>query len=91
MCPDIVRKVPYSGFASDVWACGVILYMLFVGRLPFFGDFEADLFRKIQNGKYKSIPSELGDSSIRHLFHCIFQIDSKRRITAEGLLKHRWL
>ena len=47
MCPDIVRKVPYSGFAADIWACGVILYIIYVGRLPFFGDFEADLFRKI--------------------------------------------
>lgn len=47
MDPDIVRKVPYSSFAADVWACGVILYIIYVGKLPFFGEFEADLFRKI--------------------------------------------
>ena len=52
MDPDIVRKVPYSAFAADIWAAGVILYIIYVGRLPFFGDFEADLFRKIQSGKF---------------------------------------
>lgn len=47
MDPDIVRKQAYNGPAADVWACGVILYIIFVGKLPFFGEFEADLFRKI--------------------------------------------
>lgn len=47
MDPDIVRKQAYNGFAADVWACGVILYIIYVGKLPFFGEFEADLFRKI--------------------------------------------
>ena len=83
MDPDIVRKVPYSAFAADIWALGVILYIIYVGKLPFFGEFEADLYRKIQNGKFKEIPSELGGSSIRNLFQNIFQIDSKKRITAE--------
>jgi serine/threonine protein kinase len=47
MDPDIVRKIPYSGFAADVWAAGVILYIIYVGKLPFFGEFEGDLYRKI--------------------------------------------
>lgn len=47
MDPDLVRKVPYRGDAADVWACGIILYIILVGKLPFFGEFEADLFRKI--------------------------------------------
>lgn len=68
MDPDIVRKVPYSAFAADIWAVGVILYIIYVGKLPFFGEFEADLYRKIQNGKFKDIPGELGGSSIRNLF-----------------------
>jgi serine/threonine protein kinase len=47
MDPDLVKKVPYSGHAADIWALGVILFMLLTGRLPFWADFEADLYRKI--------------------------------------------
>lgn len=83
MDPDIVKKVPYSAFAADIWACGVILYIIFVGKLPFFGEFEADLYRKIQSGKYTAIPSDLGSPQIRSLFQEIFQTDSKKRTTAD--------
>ena len=47
MCPDIVRKMAYNGFAADIWAAGVILYIILVGKVPFFGEFEADLYRRI--------------------------------------------
>lgn len=87
MCPDIVKKVPYNGFAADIWASGVILYIILVGKLPFFGEFEADLFRKIQSGKYTQIPAEIGDHKVRSLFSSIFQVDSKRRFTATDVSK----
>ena len=47
MDPDLARKMPYNGFAADVWACGIILYIIVAGSLPFFAEYEADLFRKI--------------------------------------------
>ena len=47
MDPDLVRKVPYNAKAADVWACGIILYIILVGTLPFFAEFETDLYRKI--------------------------------------------
>lgn len=72
MDPDIAKKVPYLAFAADIWAAGVILYIVYVGKLPFFGEFEGDLFRKIQNGKYTSVPSEIGDVHVRSLFQAIF-------------------
>ena len=52
MDPDLARKVPYCGHAADVWALGVILFMLLTGKMPFFAEFEADLMRKIQGAKY---------------------------------------
>ena len=86
MDPDLARKMPYNGQAADVWACGIILYIILVGKLPFFAEFEQDLFRKIQSGKFVSVPSEIGDSKVRHLFKQIFEVDQSKRITAERLL-----
>lgn len=74
-----------------MWACGIILYIILVGKLPFFGEFEQDLFRKIQSGKFTAIPSEIGDGKVRHLFKQIFEVDHSKRITAERLLGHTWL
>lgn len=83
MDPDLARKVPYCGQAADVWACGIILYIILVGKLPFFAEFEADLFRKIQSGKYPALPNEVGDKHVRGLLSKIFTVDPKQRPTAE--------
>jgi len=61
MDPDLVRKQPYNALAADVWAAGVILYIILVGKLPFFGEFEGDLFRKIQNGKFTTVPNDVSE------------------------------
>ena len=77
MDPDLSKKGTYNPMAADVWALGVCLYIMFVGKLPFFAEFENDLFRRIQSGKYKPVPKELGDHKIRGLLSGIFRVDSK--------------
>ena len=72
MSPEIAKKAPYSGLGADIWAIGVVLYIICAGVYPFFGEFEADLFRKIQTGKYRPLPAGFGDSKIRSLLHGIF-------------------
>ena len=91
MDPDIVRKTPYNPFASDIWACGVILYILYTGKLPFFAEFEADLYRKIQSGKFAPVPQDLPEPMIKNLFTQIFTTDSKRRPTADDVLRSAWV
>lgn len=91
MDPDLSKRGPYSPYAADIWALGVCLYIMFVGKLPFFAEFENDLFRKIQGGKFKPVPKELGDNKIRKLFEGIFQTDHKKRFTADTILRHEWL
>jgi len=52
MSPEIVGKRDYSGQAADIWAVGVVLYVLLTGMLPFRADDEKILFKKIQKGLY---------------------------------------
>lgn len=60
MSPEIVMKREYYGGPSDVWACGVLLYVLLQGTFPFKSAFEKDLFRKIARGQY-SFSSEVSE------------------------------
>ena len=58
MSPEIVGKSSYLGPASDIWACGIILYVMLTGTVPFKATTEKDLYRKIQKGVYL-LPSSL--------------------------------
>lgn len=53
MCPEIVRKEDYEGKPVDIWALGVLLYVMLTGTFPFRGVSEQDLYAKIQRGYYK--------------------------------------
>jgi MAP/microtubule affinity-regulating kinase len=35
MCPELVRKIPYNGAKADIWALGIILYLMLIGVFPF--------------------------------------------------------
>lgn len=50
MAPEIVQKKDYNGFATDVWALGVILHLMLSGNYPFRGNTERDLYQKIGKG-----------------------------------------
>ena len=55
--PEVIANAPYDGAVSDIWSCGVILYALLTGRLPFDDEDTFELLKK----------ERTGDHSLRHV------------------------
>ncbi|KAL9556857.1 hypothetical protein MBANPS3_001679 [Mucor bainieri] len=86
--PEIVNGIPYDGSASDIWSCGIILYALLSGHLPFDDDNIRQLLNKVKVGKYK-IPDHLSDEA-RDLITKILVINPAKRLTMKQVQSHPW-
>ncbi|CUS24295.1 LAQU0S15e01310g1_1 [Lachancea quebecensis] len=88
--PEIVSGLPYHGFESDVWSCGIILFALLTGRLPF--DEEdgniRNLLLKVQSGKFEMPDTNEISAEAQDLIAKILTVDPAARIKSRGILKH---
>ncbi|KAI0803233.1 CAMK/CAMKL/AMPK protein kinase [Irpex lacteus] len=84
--PEVIRGGLYTGPEIDVWSCGVILYVMLCGRLPFEDDDVQTLFTKISQGVYH-MPSFLS-SDARALISGMLAVDPVKRITVPEILQH---
>lgn len=86
--PEIIGGQLYAGPECDVWSCGVILYALLCGSLPFDDENIRALFRKIKGGIY-TIPSHISPGA-RDLLQRMLVVDPIKRITIQQIQKHPW-
>ncbi|XP_018425279.1 PREDICTED: calcium/calmodulin-dependent protein kinase type II subunit delta-like, partial [Nanorana parkeri] len=92
LSPEVLRKDPY-GKPVDMWACGVILYILLVGYPPFWDEDQHRLYQQIKAGAY-DFPSPEWDTvtpEAKDLINKMLTINPAKRIVASEALKHPWI
>ncbi|XP_065294337.1 calcium/calmodulin-dependent protein kinase type II alpha chain isoform X11 [Dermacentor albipictus] len=92
LSPEVLKKDPY-GKPVDIWACGVILYILLVGYPPFWDEDQHRLYAQIKAGAY-DYPSPEWDTvtpEAKNLINSMLTVNPAKRITAAEALKHPWI
>lgn len=88
LAPEVISGKLYAGPEVDIWSCGVILYALLCGTLPFDDEHVPTLFRKIKSGIFP-IPEYLNKQVVSLLCQML-QVDPLKRATIEEIKKHEW-
>ncbi|WRX26872.1 Protein kinase domain - like 10 [Theobroma cacao] len=88
VAPEVINKKGYDGAKADIWSCGVILYVLLAGFLPFHDQNLMEMYRKICRGEFRCpqwIPPE-----VRKLLSRILDPNPSPRITVAKLMENSW-
>ena len=84
--PEMIAGEAYHGSRVDVWSCGVILFAMVCGFLPFEDPDTNLLYKKIINGKF-DIPEWVSDNC-KDLINQILNIDPEKRFTTKNIINH---
>lgn len=87
--PELLKGQPYMGPEVDVWALGVVLYVMVCGKVPFDDKSLSALHDKIKNCQI-SYPSHLSPEC-RNLLEMMIHPDGKKRATLSEVIDHPWL
>ncbi|XP_057979409.1 CBL-interacting protein kinase 18-like [Malania oleifera] len=88
VAPEVIGRKGYDGAKSDIWSCGVILFVLLAGCLPFHDSNLMEMYRKISKAEYKCpnwFPSE-----VRRLLSKMLDPNPNTRISIAKMMEHRW-
>ncbi|KAM1478465.1 hypothetical protein ACFX2I_025883 [Malus domestica] len=88
VAPEVIGKKGYDGAKADLWSCGVILYVLLAGFLPFQDDNLVAMYRKIYRGDFKCPP--WFSSEARRLVTKLLDPNPSTRITISKVMDSSW-
>ncbi|XP_050783895.1 serine/threonine-protein kinase BRSK1 isoform X1 [Gopherus flavomarginatus] len=87
-CPEVIKGEKYDGRRADMWSCGVILFALLVGALPFDDDNLRQLLEKVKRGAFHMphfIPPDC-----QSLLRGMIEVEPEKRLSLEQIQKHPW-
>ncbi|CAL9122787.1 unnamed protein product [Musa acuminata var. zebrina] len=88
VAPEVLRRQGYDGAKADIWSCGVILYVLLAGFLPFRDDNLMRMYRRVLKAEYQIPPWFSGDA--RRLVSRLLVADPEKRISIDAIMHHPW-
>ncbi|XP_057435372.1 CBL-interacting protein kinase 2-like [Lotus japonicus] len=88
VAPEVINRKGYGGYKADIWSCGVILYVLLAGYLPFHDSNLMEMYRKIGKGEFK-YPKWFAPE-VRRLLSKILDPNPKTRISMAKIMENSW-
>ncbi|OMO74148.1 hypothetical protein COLO4_26690 [Corchorus olitorius] len=88
VAPEILKKKGYDGAKSDIWSCGIILFVLLSGYLPFQAENVMKMYRKIFKAEFEFPPWIPNDA--RRLISKLLVADPEKRISIPGIMRNLW-
>lgn len=86
LAPEVFGNLGYDGHVADIWSCGVILYALLTGHLPFEDETISKLIEKIVSARYE-IPKNISPQA-RDLLTKILNPDPRTRLSIVKIQEH---
>jgi serine/threonine protein kinase len=86
--PEIINSEPYYGMKADMWSCGVVLFTILNGYLPFHEEKDSKTIKEITKCRY-SISKKVSESA-SNLIRLLLEKNPKNRILPKAVLKHKW-
>eukprot|EP01062_Namystynia_karyoxenos_P051698 TRINITY_DN4072_c0_g5_i1.p1 TRINITY_DN4072_c0_g5~~TRINITY_DN4072_c0_g5_i1.p1 ORF type:complete len:458 (+),score=155.58 TRINITY_DN4072_c0_g5_i1:125-1498(+) len=88
VAPEVLKDKGYNGITADIWSCGVILFVMLAGYLPFEDPNMNALFNKIERGEYR-MARHFSDP-VKDLISRILEVSPEKRFTLDQIIAHPW-
>ncbi|OMO67750.1 hypothetical protein COLO4_30006 [Corchorus olitorius] len=88
VAPEVISRRGYDGYKADIWSCGVVLYVLLAGYLPFHDSNLMEMYRKIGKGEFK-FPNWF-TPEVRRLLSKILDPNPSTRISMDKIMENSW-